>query len=555
MYGEAATRAKAANSIFLSSPFSAYLFSLYLSSHFVRESFKLFSLSLWFFRRFISSLAIVVTSPTMPAFDDYGSDPELLSTSPTRLTASNHRREKSLSPKVAATFHRRLATSHQSNTLASMTCEVFTGRSPYGHTIEYAVSPLLTPSKHDRHPSHSSWGTSLPNQLTNKHSGPCSVVREDHDPMSFRRKTSFVATIAKAQNMAFVFDIDGVLVRGDRLIPEARRALQILNGDNSLGIKIPHIFLTNGGGKFEEDRCAHLTKILNTGFPVSPDQLIQSHTPMQALKEHHSTVLIIGGEGNKCKYIAQSYGFTDVVVPHDIVAWDATIAPFKKLSASELAAANPRDFSKVNIDAILVFNSSRDYATDLQIIIDLLRSSHGRLGTIASDLTAERIPIYFSNGDMFWPTEHFQPRLSQGTFRIALEAMYKSLTGLELERVVYGKPERATYSYAEKVLASWVNKVYGDGPKLPENVYMIGDNPASDICGGNLHGWHTCLVKTGVFQSLRGENDDVYPASFGVFNDVLEAVTAAVRKELGKDFKFALTSKFTQKDGHAGAIG
>ncbi len=336
--------------------------------------------------------------------------------------------------------------------------------------------------------------------------------------------------------MAFAFDIDGVLVHGDRLISEARRALQILNGDNSLGIKIPHIFLTNGGGKLETDRCAHLTQILNTGLPVSTGQLIQSHTPMQALKEHHSTVLIVGGEGDKCKSVAEAYGFTDIIVPHDIVAWDATISPFKKLTSSELAAANPRDFSKVNINAILVFNSSRDYATDLQIIMDLLRSSHGRLGTIASDPVAERIPIYFSHGDLLFPTEHFQPRMAQGTFRIALEAMYKSLTGLELERVIYGKPERATYNYAERVLASWLDDLYGEGARLPENVYMVGDNPASDICGGNMYGWNTCLVKTGVFQGEEGPDDEKHRASFGVFDDVLEAVTAALRKELGTDF-------------------
>jgi HAD superfamily hydrolase (TIGR01456 family) len=338
--------------------------------------------------------------------------------------------------------------------------------------------------------------------------------------------------------MAFAFDIDGVLVRGHRLIPKGRRALQILNGDNNLGIKIPHIFLTNGGGRLEADRCAQLTQILNTGSPVLANQLIQSHTPMQALKEYYSTVLIVGGEGDRCKRIAQAYGFSDVIVPHDIVAWDATIVPFKKLSPSEVAAANPRDFSSVNINAILVFSSSRDYATDLQIIMDLLRSSRGRLGTVASDPVTERIPIYFSQGDLVFPTEHFQPRMSQGMFRIALEAMYKTLTGLELERVVYGKPEHATYAYADELLASWVDDLYGAGAQLPENVYMIGDNPASDICGGNMYGWHTCLVRTGVFQGGEGENDGIHPASFGVFDDVLEAVTAAIRKELGLELRF-----------------
>lgn len=486
----------------------------------------------------------------MPAFDDAS---DLVSTSTTNSTASNHFLRKSLSPKAAATFTRRLVTFTQPIHVKSTTREDLTRRLPFGgDTVEYALSPSLAKFEDDRHTFQKRRGTSLPSQLTNRQSCPRSVVRQNHDATSFRKISSSVPAIASAQNMAFVFDIDGVLVRGDRLIPEARRALQILNGDNNLGIKIPHIFLTNGGGKFERDRCIHLTQILNTGIPVSPDQLIQSHTPMKALKEHYSTVLIIGGEGNRCKNVAESYGFTDVIVPNDIVAWDATIAPFKKLNESELAAANPRDFSKLNIEAILVFSSSRDYATDLQIIMDLLCSSYGRLGTVASDLVAERIPIFFSQGDLLWPTEHFQPRMTQGTFRIALEAMYRTLTGLELERVIYGKPERVTYTYAEKVLASWVDNLYDDGPRLPENVYMVGDNPASDICGGNLHGWHTCLVKTGVFQSTRGENDEVNPASFGVFDDVLEAVTAAVRTELGRDFKFARNLHVKH---HASAIG
>lgn len=99
----------------------------------------------------------------------------------------------------------------------------------------------------------------------------------------------------KAKNMAFVFDIDGVLVHGDRLIPEGKRALEILNGDNELGIKIPHIFLTNGSGKPELARTEQLAKILHN--PVNTEQFIQSHTPMRALAEYYSTVLVVGGEG------------------------------------------------------------------------------------------------------------------------------------------------------------------------------------------------------------------------------------------------------------------
>lgn len=32
------------------------------------------------------------------------------------------------------------------------------------------------------------------------------------------------------------------------------------------------------------------------------------------------------------------------------------------------------------------------------------------------------------------------------------------------------------------------------------NFYMIGDNPTSDIRGGNLADWKTILVKSGVYQ-------------------------------------------------------
>jgi len=344
---------------------------------------------------------------------------------------------------------------------------------------------------------------------------------------------SSVKTTA-AKDMAFAFDIDGVLVHGDRLIPEGRRVLEILNGDNELGIKIPHIFLTNGSGKPEADRCAQLSEILHS--PISTEQFIQSHTPMSALAEYYGTVLVVGGEKYKCREVAKQYGFKDIIVPNDIYAAQPTISPLKEFFTEEQrATSNPRDFSKVKIEAILVFSDSRDYATDLQIIMDLLQSEDGVLGTHAKDPVSQRIPIYFSQGDLLCPTEHPTPRMSQGTFRIALEAIYKQITGVELERVVYGKPELATYKYADEVMASWMEVIHNE-ERLPKNIYMIGDNPQSDIIGGNMYGWNTCLVRTGVFQ---GEgNDKENPANFGVFDNVLEAVKAAVKKELGQDFKF-----------------
>jgi len=430
--------------------------------------------------------------------------------------------------------------------------EVPATRNSIADAQAYMHNLSLSPSMRDRRGSRNSFGASLPiprgkrqSRLSSVHYPDGVPVRPGMPPIQPSRDILAAQVqdlshekVRAAKDMAFVFDIDGVLVHGDRLIPEGKRVLEILNGDNQLGIKIPHIFLTNGSGKPEQARVDQLSKILKS--PISVDQFIQSHTPMRALAEYYKTVLIVGGEGYKCREVAEEYGFQDIIVPNDIVAWDPTIAPYRVFTEEERKTSRPRDFTKVNIDAIMVFSDSRDYATDMQIIMDLLLSENGRLGTKAKDPVSQRIPIYFSQGDLLCPTEHPFPRMSQGAFRIGLEAMYKALTGVDLERVVYGKPELATYKYADEVISSWMEEIHND-EVLPKNIYMIGDNPASDIIGGNMYSWNTCLVRTGVFQG--GENDEENPANFGVFDNVLKAVEAAMKKELGQDFQFSFDER------------
>ncbi|TGJ83908.1 hypothetical protein E0Z10_g4840 [Xylaria hypoxylon] len=475
----------------------------------------------------------------MPMFEesDFGVQPP---TSPTQLNA--HPANMSVG-------------SHEHNTVpipgddGEGPIEIPASRSSISEAAKYMHNLSFSPSHKDRRASRNSFGASLPIPRSKRQSRLSSVhypqdadgrptrpgmppIQPTREILASQIQTIEAKKVEKAKNMAFAFDIDGVLVHGDLLIPEGKRALDILNGDNELGIKVPHIFLTNGSGKPEKARCDQLTQILQN--PVNTEQFIQSHTPMSALAAYYPSVLVVGGVGYRCREVAEHYGFKDVIVPNDIVAWDPTIAPYREFTEYEKAMSRPRDFSKHNIDAILVFSDSRDYATDIQIIMDLLLSQNGRLKTTAKDPESQRIPIYFSQGDLLCPTEHWTPRMSQGAFRIGIEAMYKAMTGVDLERVVYGKPELATYKYADEVMASWMEQIHGE-EKLPENIYMIGDNPASDIIGGNTYGWNTCLVRTGVFQG--GANDENNPANFGVFPNVLEAVQTALRKELGDDFK------------------
>lgn len=180
---------------------------------------------------------------------------------------------------------------------------------------------------------------------------------------------------------------------------------------------------------------------------------------------------------------------------------------------------DPLDISKgLKIDAILVFNDPRDWALDIQTIVDVLLSSQGIVGTLSSrnnqpDLPNNgyqqdgQPPLYISNPDLLWAASYHQPRLGQGGFLAALEGVWAALTGgAALEKTLIGKPHQSTYEYAEKRLIQQREAMYGEQDIPPlRNVYMIGDNPESDIRGANSYAsdigakWHSVLVRSGVY--------------------------------------------------------
>lgn len=149
-----------------------------------------------------------------------------------------------------------------------------------------------------------------------------------------------------------------------------------------------------------------------------------------------------------------------------------------------------------------------------------------------------------------WGNEFPVPRLGQGAFAEAFKAVYKTVTGQDLQSTTFGKPSRLTYEYADKLLKDQIAQqlkavpsasdtateakaqASAVAPAVPDNlkVYMVGDNPESDIRGGNDFGWETCLVQTGVYKAEQGEPK--YPATM-IVQDVEEAVRTALEREWG----------------------
>lgn len=386
---------------------------------------------------------------------------------------------------------------------------------------------VLAPPKHLMAPSDA-------------HEVAASMELARHEVEEFRSATTSPRTPSETlvtDKFAFAFDIDGVLIRGGKVIPEAVDAFKMLNGGNDYGIKVPYIFVTNGGGKTEQERCLQLSNQLQ--IEVSPGQFICGHTPMRELAQKFHTVLVVGGEGEKCRQVAEGYGFRDVVTPGDIIKDNADTTPFRKLTEEEYKNSRSRNFNEIEIEAIFVFADSRDWASDQQIILDLLMSKNGHLGTRSENFD-EGPPVFFSHNDVVWSASHDLTRIGMGALRVSLEAMYKAVTGKDLKTTAFGKPQLGTFQFATRLLQQWRNDTHGiDSP--PDTVYFVGDTSESDIRGTNEfneqaeNDWFSILVRTGVF---REGTTPRFPPRATVDN-VLEAVKYGMSREYRNALKKA----------------
>lgn len=405
-----------------------------------------------------------------------------------------------------------------------------------------------------------------------------------------KRKKKTIIEHARVASYAFCFDIDGVILRGPNTIPEAVEALKLLNGENKYNIKVPSIYVTNGGGKPEATRAEDLSKRLNT--LITPEQIIQGHTPMKDLVGVYETVLVVGGVGNVCRNVAESYGFKNVYTPLDVLKWNPAVSPYHDLTEEEKICTKEVDFSKVNIDAVLVFADSRNWAADQQIILELLLSKNGVMGT-QSKTFDEGPQIYFAHSDFIWATNYKLLRYGMGALQVSIAALYREHTGKELKVNRFGKPQQGTFQFANKVLTKWregvldehLKKLLINDPNADEadilinedgeeiinqsklelgvydfeddeddedfktglkvgdvvnekitlqlppasTVYFVGDTPESDIRFANSHDdlWFSILVKTGVYQ--EGTVPKYKPKH--LCDNVLEAVKFAIERE------------------------
>lgn len=371
-------------------------------------------------------------------------------------------------------------------------------------------------------------------------------------------QTSMANDQPKIPSFAFAFDIDGVLLRSSQPLPRAHRALSYLQTH-----RIPFVLLTNGGGKSEQERVQQISQLLEV--PLDTSMFVQSHTPFAELANGHGKenlkdkcILVVGGEGDKCRRVAEGYGFNNVIIPSDIITAYPTLWPFVSLDShrpfarplAQSAYSNQQSSGHptVKVDAVMVFNDPRDWALDIQLVLDLLLSIGGHLGTLSTKNGDSNLPnrgyqqdgqpeLYFSNPDLFWAAAYHLPRLGQGGFQAALEGVFNAVTGgpengVQLHKNLFGKPTQGTFEFAENRLRQHRTALPGGDAGKLRSVYMVGDNPESDIRGANDYKsptgskWDSILVRSGVYRGGKPAHEPKV-----IVQDVWDAVRYGLRKE------------------------
>ncbi|KFV45898.1 Cat eye syndrome critical region protein 5, partial [Tyto alba] len=322
-------------------------------------------------------------------------------------------------------------------------------------------------------------------------------------------------------SFGFLFDIDGVLVRGKTPIPFQKLV-------NSQGqFLVPVVFVTNAGNCLRQNKADQLSHLL--GVPISQDQVMMSHSPLRMFKRYHEKCVLVSGQGPLLD-IAQDLGFCQPITI-EALREKHPLLDVVDHDRRPNVLNNCIDFFSVS--AVVLFGEPVRWETNLQLIIDVLLTS-GYPGNPYHHENHPHIPVLACNMDLMWVAEAQSPRFGHGTFMVCLENIYKKITGKDLKyEALMGKPSRLTYQYAEYLIRAQAAERQWKQPI--QTLYAVGDNLMTDVYGNS---WENELASAAAAQCRSVlVCTGVYNPHTEVPLDTTERVTEAVFHG-HRDFRF-----------------
>uniref|UniRef100_A0A0D9VSQ2 TIGR01456 family HAD hydrolase n=1 Tax=Leersia perrieri TaxID=77586 RepID=A0A0D9VSQ2_9ORYZ len=364
--------------------------------------------------------------------------------------------------------------------------------------------------------------------------------RRRGQPSDLGRRLSHSGAAPARPSFGIAFDIDGVILRGRSPIGGSPQAIRRLYSEDGT-LKIPFLFLTNGGGVPEHKRALELSELL--GVNISPAQVVHGHSPYRELVNRFENDLIIAVGKGEPATVMIDYGFRKVLSIDEYSSYFKDIdplAPFKKWIVQQADNKNMKsekvhpsyDVFEERVKGVFVLSDPVDWGRDLQVLCDILST-----GGLPGSGRGDQPPLYFASDDLEYQAAFPSERLGMGAFRIALESIFNQVNDHQLKYISYGKPNPFVFKNAANILEKLAICMHPSS--LPtkkveghqfSTIYMIGDNPKVDINGALKAGppWSPVLTRTGVFRGK--DNDPQYPADL-VVDTVEDAINCILEKE------------------------
>ncbi|WP_148882963.1 HAD-IIA family hydrolase [Thermococcus aciditolerans] len=238
------------------------------------------------------------------------------------------------------------------------------------------------------------------------------------------------------RKISLIFDMDGVLYRGNKPVDGARELIEFLKDTG-----VPFIFLTNNSTK---DPSMYREKLISMGIDVPEEAIVTSGLATRLYMEKHlkpGEIFVIGGEGLRREMERLGWGIIGVD--------EARNGGWKEVK-----------YVVVGLDPELTYEKLK-YATLA------VRNGAGFIGT---------------NPDTTYPAEDgIHPGAG------AIIAALRASTGVE--PLVIGKPNEPAFEVARERLMG-----FGD----VDEIWMVGDRLDTDIVFAKRFGMKALMVLTGV---------------------------------------------------------
>lgn len=234
---------------------------------------------------------------------------------------------------------------------------------------------------------------------------------------------------------AFLFDIDGTLLYGNRPQPGAAKLLALLRRR-----KIPFFFLTNDGTHTHQEKS---TLLNNAGIDAFPEEMISCTDPV-------SPEFARRGWSDKRFFL---------------IGNPANVPGIRVETNRERLES---------CDGLLFCGGPHDWHADFTALFNFFRRHPDRL-------------LVVPNQDLFNPLPDGVSLCPFGQMQLVLTLLER--IGIQLEPIHFGKPYGSVYDLAMQRFGAGIDR---------KNVLCVGDLLDSDILGANRAGMVSALVLTGL---------------------------------------------------------